>query len=76
MHFSAAISRSAPGHLPRRTGSQRTRPGPTPGFCKTATRILKEGGYRSGLGFDWALSKKDNLIGAVGFNSFGNSSSG
>lgn len=48
-----------------------------------STRLLQDGyqdfkrsGYRSGLGFDWSLSKKDNLIGAVGFNSFGNSSSG
>ncbi len=48
-----------------------------------STRLVQDGyqdfqrnGYRSGLGFDWTLSKKDNLIGAAGFNSFGNSSSG
>lgn len=47
------------------------------------TRLLQNGyqdfqrsGYRSGIGFDWSLSKKDNLIGAVGYNSFSNMSSG
>ncbi|TLV02500.1 TonB-dependent receptor domain-containing protein [Dyadobacter luticola] len=49
----------------------------------TQTHLLQNGyqdfqrsGYRSGIGFDWNLSKKDNLIGAVGYNNFSNSSSG
>ena len=49
----------------------------------TKTRLLQNGyqdfqrsGYRSGVGFDWALSKKDNLIGAVGYNNFSSKSSG
>lgn len=49
----------------------------------TQTRLLQNGyqdfqrsGYRSGIGFDWSISKKDNLIGAVGYNNFNNSSSG
>lgn len=37
---------------------------------------FQRSGYRSGIGFDWTLSKKDNLIGAVGYNSFSNASSG
>jgi ferric enterobactin receptor len=47
------------------------------------THLLQNGyqdfqrsGYRSGIGFDWSLSKKDNLIGAVGYNSFSNAGSG
>ncbi|WP_221392963.1 TonB-dependent receptor domain-containing protein [Dyadobacter sp. NIV53] len=49
----------------------------------TTTRLLQNGyqdfqrsGYRSGIGFDWTLSKKDNLIGSVGYNNFSNKSSG
>lgn len=37
---------------------------------------FKRSGYRSGIGFDWSPSKKDNLIGALGYNSFSNASSG
>ena len=37
---------------------------------------FQRSGYRSGIGFDWSPSKKDNLIGAVGYNSFSNASSG
>jgi len=47
------------------------------------THLLQDGyqdfqrsGYRSGIGFDWSPSKKDNLIGAIGYNSFSNASSG
>ena len=49
----------------------------------TTTRLLQNGyqdfqrsGYRSGIGFDWTLSKKDNLIGAVGYNNFSSKSAG
>nr|WP_295926351.1 TonB-dependent receptor [uncultured Dyadobacter sp.] len=47
------------------------------------THLLQNGyqdfersGYRSGIGFDWSPSKKDNLTGAIGYNSFSNASSG
>ncbi|OJV19141.1 MAG: hypothetical protein BGO21_20770 [Dyadobacter sp. 50-39] len=47
------------------------------------THLLQDGyqdfqrsGYRSGIGFDWSPSKKDNLIGAIGYNSFSNASGG
>ncbi|MBE9462625.1 TonB-dependent receptor domain-containing protein [Dyadobacter subterraneus] len=49
----------------------------------TTTRLLQNGyqdfkrsGYRSGIGFDWSISKKDNLIGSFGYNSFSSSGSG
>ncbi|TDE13260.1 MULTISPECIES: outer membrane beta-barrel family protein [Dyadobacter] len=49
----------------------------------TTIRLLQNGyqdfqrsGYRSGIGFDWTLSKKDNLIGAVGYNNFSSKSAG
>lgn len=49
----------------------------------TTTRLVQNGyqdfqrsGYRSGIGFDWTLSKKDNLIGSVGYNNFSSKSAG
>ena len=49
----------------------------------TTTRLLQNGyqdfqrsGYRSGIGFDWSLSKKDNLIGALGYNNFSSKNKG
>lgn len=49
----------------------------------TTTRLLQNGyqdfqrsGYRSGIGFDWALSKKDNLTGSAGYNNFSSKSNG
>jgi outer membrane receptor protein involved in Fe transport len=33
-------------------------------------------GYRTGLGFDWDISKKDNLTGSLGYDQFGNQSWG
>ncbi len=49
----------------------------------SSTRFLQESqsdferdGYRSGISFDWALSKKDNLTVAVDFNHFGNRTNG
>jgi ferric enterobactin receptor len=53
------------------------------GTDNTKTSLLQNGsqdfqrsGYRSGVGFDWSPGKKDNLIGAIGFNSFANKSIG
>ena len=47
------------------------------------TRLLQNGyqdfkrsGYRSGLGFDWSIGKKNNLIGSFGYNSFSSSGNG
>lgn len=49
----------------------------------TQTRLLQNGyqdfqrsGYRGGIGFDWSPTKRDNLIGAIGYNDFSNTSSG
>ena len=49
----------------------------------STTRLIQNGyqdfqrsGYRSGIGFDWSLSKKDNLIGAVGYNNFSSKNKG
>jgi len=49
----------------------------------TATQLYQNGasaftrsGYRSGLSFNWDLSKKDQLIASFNFNHFGNNSSG
>jgi ferric enterobactin receptor len=36
----------------------------------------KRDGFRSGGGFDWTISKYDNLTGSVGFNNFRNINSG
>ncbi|MES2005767.1 MAG: outer membrane beta-barrel family protein [Bacteroidota bacterium] len=50
---------------------------------KRTTHFLQDGysdfernGYQSGLGFDWSISKKDNLSGAFGYNHFSNAGSG
>jgi len=47
------------------------------------TRLLQNGqgavkrsGYRSGLNFNWSITPKDELTASIGFNHFGNSSSG
>ena len=47
------------------------------------TSLLQEGtnyfvrnGFRSGAGFEWDISKRDNLTGSVGYNQFNFSSSG
>ncbi|RYE28492.1 MAG: TonB-dependent receptor, partial [Sphingobacteriaceae bacterium] len=37
---------------------------------------FKRNGYQGGLSFDWELTKKDNLTAALGYNHFGNRSSG
>ncbi|HVN58109.1 MAG TPA: outer membrane beta-barrel family protein [Bacteroidales bacterium] len=31
---------------------------------------VERNGFRTGLGFDWSITKSDNLIGSVGFNQF------
>jgi ferric enterobactin receptor len=33
-------------------------------------------GFHSGIGFDWAISKHDNITGSLGYNRFGNHSTG
>jgi ferric enterobactin receptor len=45
-------------------------------LVQTGTSSFVRNGYRSGLGFDWTLSKNDNLTGSVGYNHFGNVSHG
>jgi ferric enterobactin receptor len=52
-------------------------------FRKTNTTLLQYGigdftreGYEAGLGFDWDLTKKDNLSGNIGYDHFGNKSNG
>ncbi|MDP4222756.1 MAG: TonB-dependent receptor [Bacteroidota bacterium] len=47
------------------------------------TNLLQDGldytqrnGFRAGLGFDWDITKKDNLTGSVGYNQFSFSNSG
>ncbi|WP_284462705.1 TonB-dependent receptor [Chryseobacterium sp.] len=49
----------------------------------TSTHLLQDGytdferhGYRTGLGFDWSLSKSSALSGSLSFNSFSNTSTG
>ncbi|MGU3376583.1 TonB-dependent receptor domain-containing protein [Chryseobacterium sp. M5A1_1a] len=49
----------------------------------TSTHLLQDGytdferhGYRTGLGFDWSLSKSSALSGSLSFNSFSNKSTG
>lgn len=49
----------------------------------TATQLYQNGasafkrsGYRSGLSFNWDLTKRDQLVAAFNFNHFGNNSSG
>ncbi|RYE35763.1 MAG: TonB-dependent receptor [Sphingobacteriaceae bacterium] len=37
---------------------------------------FRRNGYQGGLSFDWALTKKDNLTASLGYNHFGNRSSG
>lgn len=51
--------------------------------AKEITRLIQEGqsdfernGFRSGIGFDWSPSKKDNLTGSAGYNQFTNKTLG
>ncbi len=50
---------------------------------KTNVNLLQNGysdfernGYQGGIGFDWSLSKKDNINGSFGFNHFSNQGTG
>lgn len=52
-------------------------------LAKRSTHFLQDGysdfernGYQSGLGFDWGITKKDNLSGSFGYNHFSNQGSG
>lgn len=40
------------------------------------SNAFKRSGYQSGLGFEWDISKKDQLSGSAGFDHFGNTSIG
>jgi len=49
----------------------------------TVTKLMQDGnstfkrsGYQSGLGFEWDITKKDQLTGSAGFDHFGNNSVG
>lgn len=37
---------------------------------------FERNGFRSGIGFDWSISKNDNITGSVGYNQFGNQNMG
>lgn len=45
-------------------------------LLQNGSNAFKRSGYQSGLGFEWDISKKDELTGSVGFDHFGNSGSG
>jgi ferric enterobactin receptor len=45
-------------------------------LTQDGTSASTRDGFRSGAGFDWNLSKNDNLTGSVGFNQFRNINSG
>jgi ferric enterobactin receptor len=50
---------------------------PTTGYksslVQNGTSQFSRNGYQTGLGFDWAMTEKDNLTGGFSFNDFGNS---
>jgi ferric enterobactin receptor len=41
-------------------------------FMQESSPDFTRGGFKSGFGFDWAISKKDNISGSLGFNHFSN----
>ena len=52
-------------------------------YSSGSGRLLQEGdanfsrnGYKSGIGFDWSLSKKDNINANLGYNHFSNKNQG
>lgn len=45
-------------------------------LLQTGSSNFVRNGFRSGLGFDWSLSKNDNITGSLGYNQFGNVSQG
>jgi ferric enterobactin receptor len=45
-------------------------------FMQQSNPDFTRNGFKSGIGFDWVLSKKDNLSGSLGFNHFGNRTNG
>jgi ferric enterobactin receptor len=45
-------------------------------FMQTSNPDFTRNGFKSGIGFDWDLSKKDNISGSLGFNHFGNRTNG
>ncbi len=45
-------------------------------LLQTGNSAVKRSGYNSGLSFNWSITPKDEFTAAVGFNHFGNTSSG
>jgi ferric enterobactin receptor len=43
---------------------------------QNGSNAFKRSGYRSGISFDWNITKKDELTGSFGYNHFGNNGSG
>lgn len=43
---------------------------------QTGINDFKRSGYQSGLNFNWSISKRDELSASLGFNHFGNNSTG
>jgi len=41
-------------------------------LIQTGSSEVLRNGFRSGLGFDWNLSKNDNITGSLGYSQFGN----
>ena len=52
------------------TGNEKT------SLLQSGSSDFERHGFRSGLGFDWNLSKNDNITGSLGYNQFGNKSQG
>jgi len=46
------------------------------GFMQQSATDFSRNGYKSGIGFEWNLSKKDNISGSVGLNHFANRNDG
>ncbi len=54
--------------------SSDTAAGTTTYLSQDGLSEFRRHGFRSGLGFDWSLSKKDNITGSLGYSQFGNKS--
>ncbi|RAJ06578.1 outer membrane receptor protein involved in Fe transport [Chitinophaga skermanii] len=73
---------SGNAQLTSRTPSKNDRTTTNPND-QTATRLVQDGysnmqrsGYQGGLGFDWSMTKHDNINGNIGYNSFGSNNEG
>jgi ferric enterobactin receptor len=45
-------------------------------LSQTGSSDFERNGFRSGIGFDWNLSKNDNITGSLGYNQFSNRNQG